>query len=893
MSPQVDLNAIKVHFEIIGERPKYHVTAKNHKTGKVINEWFSKDEILSKVQEWTDQGFTIWVSFNGIEEGNDSIEGVTKFCVLWFDIDSKRADKSKPATDEEKEEAYKRAERLKDYIEKEYKALGFLALSGNGVHLFFSLPCYPLIGAQFRKEVNEKLRKFAKRVSSQADVEIDNTYDLRRVSTIIGTYNQKIPDNPLSTTWRKDFYDPSNLDKTLEIVRTARKINEKLLEAILNEPISTPPIITQADADFTPETSAKLLEARSKDPKLDALLKGEISAYGNDRSDAEMALVTKLVFYGFTKTQVFYIMQNISQIGKWKEKDEKYWNLTYDKAVRFNEEHKPEEIKTETKANAKVKANETEPITRDISKVEFGLADGVLFERLETPSVIVTIHKGKIKFSREGKEVEADFTTDEDNLEEELEKNGVSAEDISLFKRIYGEGVRRKLLFTKMEGETLPEFATKISKIFLTLFHIVTLEETDEILFYSKGVYKAGAESLLTKQIESIAPPDAITTNLVEEALGHVRRATYVSRERFNSDPYVLNVLNGLLDLRTFELKKHTHKFLSTIQLPVNYDPNAKCELWEKVVSEDLYPEDIPVLQEAFGYALYPENIAQKMIIFLGEGNNGKSLILHVLESLIGKEHVATVSPQEIENNRFAISQLFGKLVNIFPDLPSAMLQSTGKLKALVSGDSLTMEEKFKKPFSFRNRAKFFFSANILPKTSDNTLAFYRRLVIVNFPKTFDANTADPSLPEKLTNEKELSGILNWSLKGLQRLKENGFRFSYKKSIEEIQEIYTRASNPVKAFLDEETVEDSEAYIVKQDLYEKYKDYVSKHKLSSPLSSVSFFINVQKYRKPKTERKTVGGERKWVFVGLRLKNEEEKEEEENERLSTFSDDNSN
>jgi len=373
-----------------------------------------------------------------------------------------------------------------------------------------------------------------------------------------------------------------------------------------------------------------------------------------------------------------------------------------------------------------------------------------------------------------------------------------------------------------------------------------------------------------------------------------VRRATYVSRERFNSDPYVLNVLNGLLDLRTYELKKHSHKFLSTIQLPVNYDPNAKCELWQKVVSEDLYPEDVPVLQEAFGYALYPENIAQKMIIFLGEGNNGKSLILHVLESLIGKEHVATVSPQEIENNRFAISQLFGKLVNIFPDLPSAMLQSTGKLKALVSGDSLTMEEKFKKPFSFRNRAKFFFSANILPKTSDNTLAFYRRLVIVNFPKTFDESTADPSLSDKLTAE--LSGILNWTLEGLKRLKENGFRFSYKKSIEEIQEIYTRASNPVKAFLDEETVEDSEAYIVKQELYEKYKDYVSKHKLSSPLSSVSFFINVQKYRKPKTERKTVGSERKWVFVGLRLKNEEEKEEEQeetNERLSTFSDDNLN
>jgi len=64
MSPQVHPNAVHVHFEIIGERPKYHVTAKNHRTGEVVNSWFSKDEILSKLQEWTDQGFTIWVSFN-------------------------------------------------------------------------------------------------------------------------------------------------------------------------------------------------------------------------------------------------------------------------------------------------------------------------------------------------------------------------------------------------------------------------------------------------------------------------------------------------------------------------------------------------------------------------------------------------------------------------------------------------------------------------------------------------------------------------------------------------------------------------------------------------------------------------------------------------------------
>ena len=894
MNRQVDLNAVRVHFEIIGERPKYHVTAKNHRTGEVINAWFSKDEILSKAQEWTDQGFTIWVSFNEVEEGNDSIEGVSKLCALWFDIDAKRLDKQQPASKEEKLEALHRALKLKEYIEKEYKALGFMAFSGNGIHLFFSLPCFPLIGAQFRKEVNMKLRSFAKRVSAQADVEIDNTYDLRRVSTIIGTYNQKIPENPLPTTWDTSFYDPTNLEKTLETVRTARQINQKLLEAILNEPIATQPVLTQTDAEFTPETLQKLEELRQKDTKLNRLLNGEISEY-KSRSEAEMALVVKLVFYGFTKSQIYYIMSKIAKTGKWNEKDDRYWNLTYEKAIKFNEEHKAElqaeyEAMNKTQPAQKIETQTTEPnekelLAQETWKTEFGLADGFLYEKIETPSLTLKIHKGKIKFSRENNEVETDFKADFSKIEEDLREKGIPEEDIALYKQAFEEGVRRNLIFTKEEGEKLPEFASKVAKALLELFRIATLEETDDILFYSKGVYRPKAESLLTKQIESIVPSDAITTDLVKEVLGHVRRMTYVSRERFNSDPNILNLKNGLLDLRTFELKKHTPKFLSTIQLPVNYDPNARSELWKKVVSEDLYPEDVPLLQEAFGYVLYSENVAQKMFIFLGEGANGKSLVLHVLEALIGKDHVANVSPQDLENNRFAVSQLFGKLVNIYPDLPSFALQSTGKLKALVSGDSLTIEEKFKKGFSFRNRAKFFFSANVLPKVSDNTRAFYRRIVIINFPKTFDENTADPTLPEKLTSEKELSGILNWALEGLKRLMQNGFRFSYNKSVEEIEELYTRASDPVKAFLEEETVEDPNAWIVKQDLYQAYVDYVKQHKLSSPLSQTTFFRNLLKYKKLATEQKTVKGERKRVFVGIRLKTEYEKNESENDKMN--------
>lgn len=458
----------------------------------------------------------------------------------------------------------------------------------------------------------------------------------------------------------------------------------------------------------------------------------------------------------------------------------------------------------------------------------------------------------------------------------------MTPEEIGYFKRVIQEGIERDLIITKLKGDSLPKFASIIADVFLENFHFATVAETKDILMYENGVYKAGAESFIETQIENIIPPETITKNLIEEVLGHIQRSTYRKLKEFNSDPFMLNLKNGILDIRTFEFKPHTPAFLSTIQIPVTYNPEAKSDLWEKVVNEDLYKEDIATLQESFGYALFPDNRAEKMFVFLGSGGNGKSLILHVLEAMIGKDNVANISPQAIVSNEFALSELRDKLVNIYADLPSTALLSTGKLKALISGDSLTADEKYKKPFQLVNRAKLFFSANTLPKVNDDTIAFYRRLVIISFPKTFDESQAAPQLFDKLTTPESLSGIFNWALEGLKRLIANNFKFSYHKSVDELKELYTKASDPIKAFLEEEIVEDPNAWIPKHELYRAYVEYVNAHKLQSPVTQNTFFKSLPKYVKVTTEHKNVKGQRIWVFVGIRLKNE--REEEENETL---------
>jgi len=889
---------------MLGKRDKYFITAKNFDNVHVITGWFTKEDLLEKLQQWEAQGYTIWASINDLEEGDKTIDGVQRFCDLWFDIDSKRADKSQPAKPEEILEALERANKLRTFLKDQFHAKCFLALSGNGVHIHCPFECVE-IPREKRRQLNANLQAFAKAVSTIAEAEIDH-YDTRRVTAIIGLKNQKITAHPLETGWEKELYDPekgNDMKHTLEEIENARKQNTFLRDIILNydtlaktlgletnTPAETQPVAMQPDADFTPETLEKLNELRKKDTKLDRLLKKQVCIEKEpetinepceykyqSRSEAEEALLVLLVCYCFTKSQIYYIMENISQIGKWKEKEESYRELSYRKALDYCEKHKAE-MRPEQKPTQTENFNE-------ITHADFQFENGNLFEILETPLLTIKIGKKKITFIHEGKTIETKLTADPDLLQKDFEKTNATPEEIAYFTRVINEGIERNFIITKVKGDTLPKFASRIADVLLENFNFATIAETKDILMYANGVYKAGAETFIETQIESIIPPETITKNLIEEVLGHIQRSTYKKLEQFNADPYKLNLKNGIFDLKTFEFTQHTPSFLSTMQIPVEYNPKAKSELWEKVVNEDLYSEDVPLLQEAFGYVLFPDNRAQKMFVFLGEGSNGKSLILHVLEALVGKEHVSNLSPQAILTNEFALSELRDKLVNIYADLPSLVLQSTGKLKALVSGDSLTADEKYKKPFQLRNRAKFFFSANQLPKVTDNTRAFYRRLVIINFPKTFDENTADPHLFEKLTYPEELSGILNWALEGLKRLIQKGFKFSYTKNVEEIAELYTKASDPIKTFLEEETVEDPEAWIVKQELYRAYVEYVNTHKLQSPVTQNTFFKSLPKYTKVKTEHKNVKGERIWGFTGIRLKNENEKNDSnENETL---------
>ena len=224
-------------------------------------------------------------------------------------------------------------------------------------------------------------------------------------------------------------------------------------------------------------------------------------------------------------------------------------------------------------------------------------------------------------------------------------------------------------------------------------------------------------------------------------------------------------------------LKPHTPEFLSRVQIPVNYDPDAKCPAWDRFIDQTFGTELRDLAFEICGDAIVHDRSIPKAILLFGEGGNGKSTFQEGLRQFVGPENVATVSMQDLSGNRFAPAQLEGKLVNIFSDLPGRHLNDASVFKALTGGDEIRAERKYGQPFGFRPFARMIFSTNSLPYAKDASEAYFDRFVIVPFERRFrgaDGEIPRSELDAMLADPKELSGLLNRALDGLDRLWERG-----------------------------------------------------------------------------------------------------------------------
>ena len=325
----------------------------------------------------------------------------------------------------------------------------------------------------------------------------------------------------------------------------------------------------------------------------------------------------------------------------------------------------------------------------------------------------------------------------------------------------------RNFEFDSEEDFTISEFADNVIK----KFHIVTLSDTEEILYFRCGVYTPGGHTIIKAELERTDPN--ITWTKVKEVLEKIRRRTFVNRDDFDKNLSILNVRNGLLSLSTGEILPHDHSYLSLSQLPIIFDKKATCPVTLRFLAQVLRPKNIFTAIQFIGYCLYHGNNYEKALLCVGGGSNGKSTFLKILENFLGRQNVSHASLQDLNTERFATANLYGKMANIFADLKTEKVTNSGLFKAIVSGDMIRAQNKHQNPFDFVSHAKLIFSTNEIPETEDKSYAYFRRWIILFFDNVFE-DGKDTSLINKLTTEKELSGLLNLALIGLKQLIADG-----------------------------------------------------------------------------------------------------------------------
>ena len=381
---------------------------------------------------------------------------------------------------------------------------------------------------------------------------------------------------------------------------------------------------------------------------------------------------------------------------------------------------------------------------------------------------------------------------------------------------------------------------------------------------YQNGVYRK-SENEITMIIKKITN-GAFSTHLLREIKASLQAETFFESHMLGLASDYLNVKNGLFNLKSMELVDHQDAYHTIIQIPCDYLPEVNCEEWISFLTEVLgdEPEKIDILQEFFGYCLTPLTNQEKALILLGDGSNGKSVVLNVLEGLIGFENRAAV-PLELFKNPHYLAELFGRMVNISTETNTKTQVYEATFKQLVSGETISADQKYGHPFTFKNTCKLIFAFNEFPRVDDKTDAYYRRIIPILFAKQIPESQQNKDLSRELLQEK--SGILNWALKGLKRLqRQKGF--SKSKSVNDLIADYRRDNNNVIGFFDDSCELSIDSICPKGDLYQKYRNYCAVNGFQ-PLSDKRFGKQLKKHSHAVTD--DYGTDNIKLWRGIRAK----------------------
>ncbi|MCY8921149.1 phage/plasmid primase, P4 family [Bacillus atrophaeus] len=371
--------------------------------------------------------------------------------------------------------------------------------------------------------------------------------------------------------------------------------------------------------------------------------------------------------------------------------------------------------------------------------------------------------------------------------------------------------------------------ANAFAKHFIKRCHVRSTKDGRLFLYNRKGVFEELSEVSLGKVLRTIMHEGRWNSwkSPYEAEVVKVLQREAITVKEMNTNRNYINVRNGMLSLTTFTLHPHSPEFLSTVQIPIEYNPKATAPHFMSFM-KDITIDDsqlINVHQELVGYWLTVETKAEKAVYYYGGGANGKSVMASIVTALVGEDNVSSVPLSEFSQT-FGMENLIGKSLNIAAENEmGGKALKTENFKAIVSGDNITINIKYRPAISYRPYCRLVFLVNNLPDSSDVTEGYFRKIIIVPFPRTFKKEERNVELKNELL--KELPGILNWAIQGLKRLRSNNYQFSECKAIKETESAYHDEQNPVREFFHSHVVQVDGSRTKQSDFYNMFSQWLT------------------------------------------------------------------
>lgn len=287
--------------------------------------------------------------------------------------------------------------------------------------------------------------------------------------------------------------------------------------------------------------------------------------------------------------------------------------------------------------------------------------------------------------------------------------------------------------------------------------------------------------------------------------LAQVDERIVVTADRLDAHPHLLSVATGTVDLRTGTLRHTARADLLTLGTNVRVDHDATCPRWEKFLHEVFAGDDdlIGGVQRLVGYILTGDTREHVLPVLYGDGANGKSVFVGVLEQLLGDLAMTAAFDTFLEGQGgtvdYDLARLRGARLVVAQESARGRRLAETVVKQVTGGDTITARHPYGRPFSYRPAFTAILVTNHRPRADATDEAIWRRLRLIPFEVSFRGRE-DRQLATTLT--RELPGILAWAIRGAVQWHERGL--DWPQAVTKATAAYRADEDPVAGFLDEE-----------------------------------------------------------------------------------------